>query len=168
MLSSCSCRRLFNWGLVCPTHSLTLSSTYLSSGSDFFPSLPPLLDELPSMKMLLLLLALLSAALPASTAPPTCYSRVLSLSKEITESFKELQTSKTVSPPKNCSCTDTAGCHFWHGFLAEQNLKESFLFPAGLVCGDAAQAVLGHTRKFARFFLTVVSYCCAVKAVNEK
>ncbi|KAF4798993.1 Cytokine-like protein 1 [Turdus rufiventris] len=49
------------------------------------------------MKMLLLLMALLSAALLASTAPPTCYSRVLSLSKEITESFKELQTSKTAN-----------------------------------------------------------------------
>uniref|UniRef100_A0A8D0KYP9 Cytokine like 1 n=1 Tax=Strix occidentalis caurina TaxID=311401 RepID=A0A8D0KYP9_STROC len=43
---------------------------------------------------LALLIALLSAALLANTAPPTCYSRVLSLSKEITESFKELQTSK--------------------------------------------------------------------------
>ncbi|XP_009862640.1 PREDICTED: cytokine-like protein 1 [Apaloderma vittatum] len=48
------------------------------------------------MKMLLSLIALLSAALLADTAPPTCYSRVLSLSKEITESFKELQTSKAV------------------------------------------------------------------------
>uniref|UniRef100_A0A8C9FCB3 Cytokine like 1 n=1 Tax=Pavo cristatus TaxID=9049 RepID=A0A8C9FCB3_PAVCR len=52
--------------------------------------------------MLLSLLALLSAALLARAAPPTCYSRVLSLSKEITESFKELQTSKAkVSQPKN-------------------------------------------------------------------
>ncbi|KFV51244.1 Cytokine-like 1, partial [Gavia stellata] len=50
--------------------------------------------KLPTMKMLLSLIALLSAALSANTAPPTCYSRVLSLSKEITESFKELQTSK--------------------------------------------------------------------------
>ncbi|KAM9381839.1 cytokine-like protein 1 [Phaethornis superciliosus] len=48
------------------------------------------------MKMLLSLLALLSAALVTTAAPPTCYSRVLALSKEITESFKELQTSKTV------------------------------------------------------------------------
>uniref|UniRef100_A0A663DK72 Cytokine like 1 n=1 Tax=Aquila chrysaetos chrysaetos TaxID=223781 RepID=A0A663DK72_AQUCH len=46
------------------------------------------------MKMLLSLIALLSAALLVNAAPPTCYSRVLSLSKEITESFKELQTSK--------------------------------------------------------------------------
>ncbi|XP_071600077.1 cytokine-like protein 1 [Heliangelus exortis] len=46
--------------------------------------------------MLLSLLALLSAALVTSAAPPTCYSRVLALSKEITESFKELQTSKAV------------------------------------------------------------------------
>ncbi|NXN39584.1 CYTL1 protein, partial [Rhinoptilus africanus] len=50
--------------------------------------------KLPAMKMLLSLVALLSAALLANAAPPTCYSRVLSLSKEITESFKELQTSK--------------------------------------------------------------------------
>ncbi|KFP02639.1 Cytokine-like 1, partial [Calypte anna] len=49
-----------------------------------------------SVKMLLSLLALLSAALVTSAAPPTCYSRVLALSKEITESFKELQTSKAV------------------------------------------------------------------------
>ncbi|NXU66285.1 CYTL1 protein, partial [Horornis vulcanius] len=41
----------------------------------------------PKMKMLLLLIALLSAALLTSTAPPTCYSRVLSLSKEITENI---------------------------------------------------------------------------------
>ncbi|KAM6205668.1 cytokine-like protein 1 isoform 1-T1 [Sarcoramphus papa] len=62
------------------------------------------------MKMLLSLIALLSAALLANAAPPTCYSRVLSLSKEITESFKELQTSKAVvSLPENCSCKDTAG-----------------------------------------------------------
>jgi len=72
--------------------------------------LPPPLDELPRTKMLLSLFALLSAALLARAAPPTCYSRVLSLSKEITESFKELQTSKAkVSQPKN-SYKDIAGC----------------------------------------------------------
>lgn len=93
--------------------SLIDTQQYLLTRAVIFPCLPPLLDRLLTMKMLLLLMALLSAALLASTAPPTCYSRVLSLSKEITESFKELQTSKTaVSPPKSCSCTDAAGCHF--------------------------------------------------------
>ncbi|NWV01279.1 CYTL1 protein, partial [Upupa epops] len=51
---------------------------------------------LSTMRMLLSLVTLLAAVLLAKAAPPTCYSRVLSLSKEITESFKELQTSRDV------------------------------------------------------------------------
>uniref|UniRef100_A0A8D0GTG0 Cytokine like 1 n=1 Tax=Sphenodon punctatus TaxID=8508 RepID=A0A8D0GTG0_SPHPU len=50
------------------------------------------------MEKLLFLILLLSAFLFASSAPPTCYSRVLSLSKEITEKFMNLQMSKAADP----------------------------------------------------------------------
>ncbi|XP_077157690.1 cytokine-like protein 1 isoform X2 [Paroedura picta] len=47
------------------------------------------------MKRLLGLATLLGAFLLVSSAPPTCYSRVLALGKEITESYVNLQKSET-------------------------------------------------------------------------
>lgn len=150
------CRKLFNWGLTCQTYSLTLTSSCLTTNW-FFSSLSPPFDKLPTMKMLLSLIALLSAALIANAAPPTCYSRVLSLSKEITESFKELQTSKAVvSLPKTVPAKMLQVACFWHKFISKQNYSRSFFFPAGLMCGDAAQLVLGYTCKFSHFFFTAL------------
>ncbi|XP_048704845.2 cytokine-like protein 1 [Caretta caretta] len=42
--------------------------------------------------------ALLASEQPVSSAPPTCYSRILSLSKEIMASFKTLQNTEPVDP----------------------------------------------------------------------
>ncbi|XP_054855737.1 cytokine-like protein 1 [Eublepharis macularius] len=50
------------------------------------------------MKKLLGLSVLFWAFLLVNSAPPTCYSRVLSLGKEITESYMKLQKSETVDP----------------------------------------------------------------------
>ncbi|XP_004452587.1 cytokine-like protein 1 [Dasypus novemcinctus] len=49
----------------------------------------------PPLPLLLLLLAGLPAARPA---PPTCYSRVLSLSREITGTFQSLQATEPAEP----------------------------------------------------------------------
>ncbi|KAE8629125.1 hypothetical protein XENTR_v10000361 [Xenopus tropicalis] len=51
------------------------------------------------MKLLLSLLALSLLFLFAFSAPPTCYSRVFSLSKEITDSFQRIQ---KAAPPGPC------------------------------------------------------------------
>ncbi|XP_053114489.1 cytokine-like protein 1 [Hemicordylus capensis] len=50
------------------------------------------------MNKLLSFAVLLCAALSANSAPPTCYSRVLSLGKEITDSYMDLQKSEIVDP----------------------------------------------------------------------
>lgn len=49
-----------------------------------------------NMKWLLGLTVVFGASLLVSSAPPTCYSRVLSLGKEITESYINLKKSETV------------------------------------------------------------------------
>ncbi|NXR74655.1 CYTL1 protein, partial [Pycnonotus jocosus] len=106
---------------------------------------------LPTMKMLLLLLALLSAALPASTAPPTCYSRVLSLSKEITESFKELQTSKTDS------CVETLPRLYLdiHNYCVLAKLRDFVAYP-----GCDRMAEVNELKEKARSLYTIlISYC---------
>ncbi|NWZ42359.1 CYTL1 protein, partial [Brachypodius atriceps] len=107
--------------------------------------------ELPTMKMLLLLLALLSAALPASTAPPTCYSRVLSLSKEITESFRELQTSKTDS------CVETLPRLYLdiHNYCVLAKLRDFVAYPG---CDRVAE--VNELKEKARSLYTIlISYC---------
>ncbi|XP_057880823.1 cytokine-like protein 1 [Melospiza georgiana] len=127
-----------------------LSSTYLTRGSDFFPpSLPPLLDKLPTMKMLLLLVALLSAA---STAPPTCYSRVLSLSKEITESFRQLQTSTTVD-----SCVGTLPRLYLdiHNYCVLAKLRDFVAYPG---C-DRVPEVNELKEKARSLYTILISYC---------
>lgn len=89
------------------------------------------------------------------------------MSKEITESFKELQTSKdVVSLPENCSCKNAASCLCLTQVSVKIKLQWVF-FPAGWMCGDAAQAVLGHTRKFSHYFLTDVQYKQLVKRENN-
>ncbi|KAM9661291.1 cytokine-like protein 1 isoform 1-T1 [Morphnus guianensis] len=103
------------------------------------------------MKMLLSLIALLSAALLVNAAPPTCYSRVLSLSKEITESFKELQTSKAVvSLLKNCSCKDAAGCLLMTQVSLQTTGLSSFL-------QDSCVEMLP------RLYLDIHNYCVLAK-----
>uniref|UniRef100_A0A8C5JRL6 Cytokine like 1 n=1 Tax=Junco hyemalis TaxID=40217 RepID=A0A8C5JRL6_JUNHY len=127
-----------------------LSSTYLTRASDFFPpSLPPPLDKLPTMKMLLLLVALLSAA---SAAPPTCYSRVLSLSKEITEAFRELQTSTAVD-----SCVGTLPRLYLdiHNYCVLAKLRDFVAYPG---C-DRVPEVNELKEKARSLYTILISYC---------
>ncbi|KAL9851604.1 cytokine-like protein 1 isoform 2-T3 [Geothlypis trichas] len=103
------------------------------------------------MKMLLLLVALLSAALPASAAPPTCYSRVLSLSKEITQSFKELQTSKTDS------CVGTLPRLYLdiHNYCVLAKLRDFVAYPG---C-DRVLEVNELKEKARSLYTILISYC---------
>ncbi|NXT70768.1 CYTL1 protein, partial [Chaetops frenatus] len=108
--------------------------------------------KLRTMKMLLLLVALLSAALPASTAPPTCYSRVSALSKEITDSFKELQTSKTVD-----SCVETLPRLYLdiHNYCVLAKLRDFVAYPG---CDRVVE--VNELKEKARSLYTIlISYC---------
>ncbi|NXC82668.1 CYTL1 protein, partial [Cercotrichas coryphoeus] len=108
--------------------------------------------QLPTMKMLLLLISLLCTALLASTAPPTCYSRVLSLSKEITESFKELQTSKTVD-----SCVETLPRLYLdiHNYCVLAKLRDFVAYPG---CDRVVE--VNKLKEKARSLYTILtSYC---------
>ncbi|NWX45593.1 CYTL1 protein, partial [Steatornis caripensis] len=108
--------------------------------------------KLPTVKMLLSLIALLSAALLASAAPPTCYSRVLSLSKEITESFKELQTSKAVD-----SCVETLPRLYLdiHNYCVLAKLRDFVAYPR---CERVLE--LSELKEKARSLYTImISYC---------
>ncbi|KFW78452.1 Cytokine-like 1, partial [Manacus vitellinus] len=106
----------------------------------------------PTMKMLLSLIALLSAALLASAAPPTCYSRVLSLSKEITESFKELQTSKDVD-----SCVETLPRLYLdiHNYCVLAKLRDFVAYPR---C-DTVLEVNELKEKARSLYTILISYC---------
>ncbi|NXA13985.1 CYTL1 protein, partial [Sapayoa aenigma] len=108
--------------------------------------------KLPTMKMLLSLIALLSAALLASTAPPTCYSRVLSLSKEITESFKELQISKAVD-----SCVKTLPRLYLdiHNYCVLAKLRDFVAYPR---C-DTVLEVNELKEKARSLYTILISYC---------
>ncbi|RLW09123.1 hypothetical protein DV515_00002942 [Chloebia gouldiae] len=104
------------------------------------------------MKMLLLLVAALSAALLASAAPPTCYSRVLALSREITESFKELQTSKTVD-----SCVEMLPRLYLdiHNYCVLAKLRDFVAYPG---CDRVAE--VNELKEKARSLYTIlISYC---------
>ncbi|NXK51119.1 CYTL1 protein, partial [Chauna torquata] len=108
--------------------------------------------KVPTTKMLLSLIALLSTALLTSAAPPTCYSRVLSLSKEITESFKELQTSKAVDP-----CVETLPRLYLdiHNYCVLTKLRDFVAYPR-------CQRVLevSELKEKARSLYTImISYC---------
>ncbi|NXY63903.1 CYTL1 protein, partial [Callaeas wilsoni] len=108
--------------------------------------------KLPAMKMLLLLIALLSAALLANAAPPTCYSRVLSLSKEITESFRELQTSKIVD-----SCVETLPRLYLdiHNYCVLAKLRDFVAYPG---CDRVVE--VNELKEKARSLYTIlISYC---------
>ncbi|XP_050194553.1 cytokine-like protein 1 [Myiozetetes cayanensis] len=104
------------------------------------------------MKMLLSLIALLSATLLASAAPPTCYSRVLSLSKEITESFKELQTSKDVD-----SCVATLPRLYLdiHNYCVLAKLRDFVAYPR---C-DTVLEVNELKEKARSLYTILISYC---------
>ncbi|NWX21202.1 CYTL1 protein, partial [Aegotheles bennettii] len=108
--------------------------------------------KFPTMKMLLSLIALLSVALLASTAPPTCYSRVLSLSKEITESFKELQTSKAVD-----SCVQMLPRLYLdiHNYCVLAKLREFVAYPS---C-DRVLEVSDLKEKARSLYTIMISYC---------
>ncbi|XP_009888842.1 PREDICTED: cytokine-like protein 1 [Charadrius vociferus] len=104
------------------------------------------------MKTLLSLIALLSAALLANAAPPTCYSRVLSLSKEITESFKELQTSKVED-----SCVETLPKLYLdiHNYCVLAKLRDFVAYPR---CERVLE--VSELKEKARSLYTImISYC---------
>ncbi|NWH61619.1 CYTL1 protein, partial [Geococcyx californianus] len=108
--------------------------------------------KLPAMKMLLSLIALLSSALLAKAAPPTCYSRLLSLSKEITESFKELQTSKAED-----SCVETLPRLYLdiHNYCVLAKLREFVAYPR---CERVLE--VSELKEKARSLYTImISYC---------
>uniref|UniRef100_A0A8B9F124 Cytokine like 1 n=1 Tax=Amazona collaria TaxID=241587 RepID=A0A8B9F124_9PSIT len=102
------------------------------------------------MKMLLSLIALLSAALLSRAAPPTCYSRVLSLSKEITESFKELQTSKD-------SCVEVLPRLYLdiHNYCVLAKLRDFVAYPR---C-DRVLEVSELKEKARSLYTIMISYC---------
>ncbi|NXD78931.1 CYTL1 protein, partial [Halcyon senegalensis] len=108
--------------------------------------------KLRTMKMLLSLIALLSVVLLANAAPPTCYSRVLSLSKEITESFKELQTSKAVD-----SCVVMLPRLYLdiHNYCVLAKLREFVAYPR---CERVLE--VSELKEKARSLYTImISYC---------
>ncbi|XP_060103267.1 cytokine-like protein 1 [Heteronotia binoei] len=78
------------------------------------------------MKQLLGLTVLLGAFLLSSSAPPTCYSRVLSLGKEITESYMNLQKSQMVEP-----CVKTLPRLYLdiHNYCVLAKLREFVAYP---------------------------------------
>ncbi|XP_014822240.1 PREDICTED: cytokine-like protein 1 [Calidris pugnax] len=104
------------------------------------------------MKTLLSLMVLLSATLFANAAPPTCYSRVLSLSKEITESFKELQTSKAAD-----SCVETLPRLYLdiHNYCVLAKLRDFVAYPR---CERVLE--VSELKEKARSLYTImISYC---------
>ncbi|NXC26200.1 CYTL1 protein, partial [Campylorhamphus procurvoides] len=107
---------------------------------------------LDTMKMLLSLIALLSAAQLARAAPPTCYSRALSLSKEITESFKELQTSKAGD-----SCVETLPRLYLdiHNYCVLAKLRDFVAYPR---C-DTVLEVNELKEKARSLYTILISYC---------
>ncbi|NWS68099.1 CYTL1 protein, partial [Crotophaga sulcirostris] len=108
--------------------------------------------KLPTMKMLLSLIALFSAALLGHAAPPTCYSRLLSLSKEITESFKELQTSEAED-----SCVEMLPRLYLdiHNYCVLARLREFVAYPR---CERVLE--VSELKEKARSLYTImISYC---------
>ncbi|NXW10846.1 CYTL1 protein, partial [Fregetta grallaria] len=108
--------------------------------------------KLLTMKMLLSLIALLSALLLANSAPPTCYSRMLSLSKEITESFKELQTSEAVD-----SCVKMLPRLYLdiHNYCVLAKLRDFVAYPR---CERVVE--VSELKEKARSLYTImISYC---------
>ncbi|KYO45746.1 cytokine-like protein 1 [Alligator mississippiensis] len=104
------------------------------------------------MKILLSLIVLLSVLLFVSSAPPTCYSRILSLSKEITESFKSLKNSKPVDP-----CVETLPNLYLdvHNYCVLAKLRNFVAYPR---CQRVPQ--LSALKEKARSLYTImISYC---------
>ncbi|XP_010020559.1 PREDICTED: cytokine-like protein 1 [Nestor notabilis] len=104
------------------------------------------------MKMLLSLIALLSAALLPRADPSTCYSRMLSLSREITESFKELQTSRAAD-----SCVEMLPRLYLdiHNYCVLAKLRE-------FVTYAKCERVLEGSelkQKALRLYIMMISYC---------
>ncbi|NWR68387.1 CYTL1 protein, partial [Centropus unirufus] len=109
--------------------------------------------KFPIMKVLLSLIVLLSAAaLLANAAPPTCYSRLLALSKEITESFKELQTSKAED-----SCVEMLPRMYLdiHNYCVLAKLREFVAYPR---C-DRLLEVSELKEKARSLYTIMISYC---------
>ncbi|NXN93123.1 CYTL1 protein, partial [Rhinopomastus cyanomelas] len=105
-----------------------------------------------AMRMLLSLITLLTGVLLAKAAPPTCYSRMLSLSKEITESFKELQTSKAAD-----SCVVTLPRLYLdiHNYCVLAKLREFVAYPR---C-ERVLEVSELKEKARNLYTIMISYC---------
>ncbi|KFO84028.1 Cytokine-like 1, partial [Buceros rhinoceros silvestris] len=108
--------------------------------------------KLPTMKMLVSLIALLSAALLANAVPPTCYSRMSSMSKEIMESFKELQTSKDVD---ECVVMLPKLYVDIHNYCVLAKLREFVAYPR---C-DGVREVSELKEKVRSLYTLMISYC---------
>ncbi|KAJ6625241.1 hypothetical protein lerEdw1_014796, partial [Lerista edwardsae] len=104
------------------------------------------------MKKVLSLMILLCTFLFASAAPPTCYSRVLSLSQEITDSYADLQKSETMDP-----CVKTLPRVYLdiHNYCVLAKLREFVAYPQ---CWQVPQ--LNALKEKARNLYTImISFC---------
>ncbi|XP_075785286.1 cytokine-like protein 1 [Pelodiscus sinensis] len=104
------------------------------------------------MKMLLCLSVLLSVFLLASSAPPTCYSRILSLSKEIMTSFKSLQNTEPVDP-----CVEMLPTLYLdiHNYCVLAKLRNFVAYPA---CQRVPQ-VSALKEKIRSLYTIMISFC---------
>uniref|UniRef100_A0A8C6YWN5 Cytokine like 1 n=1 Tax=Nothoprocta perdicaria TaxID=30464 RepID=A0A8C6YWN5_NOTPE len=85
-------------------------------------------------------------------SPPTCYSRVLALSKEITESFRDLQTSGETDP-----CVEMLPKLYLdiHNYCVLAKLRDFVAYPG---CDRMLQ--VGALKEKARSLYTImISYC---------
>ncbi|TFK05965.1 claudin-1 [Platysternon megacephalum] len=104
------------------------------------------------MKMLLSLVVLLSIFLLISSAPPTCYSRILSLSKEIMASFKNLQNTEPVDP-----CVEMLPKLYLdiHNYCVLAKLRNFVAYPA---CQRVPQ-VSALKEKIRSLYTIMISFC---------
>ncbi|XP_030420242.1 cytokine-like protein 1 [Gopherus evgoodei] len=104
------------------------------------------------MKMLLSLIVLLSVFLLISSAPPTCYSRILSLSKEIMASFKNLQNTEPVDP-----CVEMLPKLYLdiHNYCVLAKLRNFVAYPA---CQRVPQ-VSALKEKIRSLYTIMISFC---------
>nr|XP_056711595.1 cytokine-like protein 1 [Euleptes europaea] len=104
------------------------------------------------MEKLLGLILLSGAFLLVSSAPPTCYSRILSLGREITERYVNLQKSETVDP-----CVKTLPTLYLdiHNYCVLAKLREFVAHPQ---CWRVPQ--VGALKEKARSLYTIMTSFC--------
>ncbi|XP_048366203.1 cytokine-like protein 1 [Sphaerodactylus townsendi] len=104
------------------------------------------------MRTLPALAVLFGGFLLVSSAPPTCYSRVLSLGKEITESYVNLQKSETADP-----CVKTLPRLYLdiHNYCVLAKLREFVAYPR---CRQVPQ--VGALKEKARSLYTIMTSFC--------